>query len=195
MRMRSYRSGFTLIELLVVIAIIGILASIVLASLQGARGQAKDKSTAGQLNQIKNGMALLELHTGKTIRGCSLTELLTGPINEISLDDEQVGLHIKPDDLSVFAGCRWTDADIANWNGPYIQTPRDPWGNAYWYDTDYHPRLQNTAATPENNGQGCDDPYPGNPVYIAIVSGGPNGQSGADGSGPYDCDDIFILLN
>lgn len=50
--------GFTLIELLVVIAIIGLLSSVVLASLNSARAKAKDVKRVSDLKQISLALEL-----------------------------------------------------------------------------------------------------------------------------------------
>ena len=60
-QLRKTSSGFTLIELLVVIAIIGILSSIVLASLNGARERSRDARRQTDLNQIR--LALEQLYS------------------------------------------------------------------------------------------------------------------------------------
>lgn len=56
--MRNNKKGFTLIELLVVIAIIGILSSVVLASLNSARQKSRDARRVADVKQLQLALEL-----------------------------------------------------------------------------------------------------------------------------------------
>lgn len=52
------KSGFTLIEILVAVAIIGVLATLVVANMQGARERARDVQRKSDLKQVKLALRL-----------------------------------------------------------------------------------------------------------------------------------------
>lgn len=79
--MRKRITGFTLVELLVVIAIIGILATVVLASLSSVRDRAQAVAMIKQLQEIENAFNLY------TLSG-NLNEWPVQP-NMASLDGEE----------------------------------------------------------------------------------------------------------
>ncbi len=101
------RRGFTLLELLVVIAIIGLLSSVVLASVNSARAKARDTLRLQHIQQIKNA---LELY--RTANGAYPSSLGCGGV--------------APNN----AWCNTNNpASYTNWQTmmqPYIQLPHDP---------------------------------------------------------------------
>ena len=157
------REGFTLTELLVVIAIIGILASIVIARVNTARELALIAKAQGDIHAIRTAIQPLALDTDEWPGHKIIDDVQSGTSgNELwDLTTGEVGLVT-------------TDGLYTNWNGPYIQEiPPDPWGNPYFFDTDYD-----------------IDPTAGEIWAAVIGSFGPNG----DGQNVYDSDNVILLL-
>ncbi len=62
---KNFSKGFTLIELLVVISIIGLLSTIVLASLNTARAKARDQQRISTMRQFANALELFYSNYGR----------------------------------------------------------------------------------------------------------------------------------
>lgn len=75
---QTHTRGFTLIELLVVIAIIGILASVVLASLNSARDKGKDAAAKSSLSQARAAAEIVYSNQNKYENLCPVAAGTTG---------------------------------------------------------------------------------------------------------------------
>src|SRR3989338_8169379 len=90
---KNSKKGFTLIELLVVIAIIGILSSVVLASLNSARKKSRDATRVANINQIKLALEL-EFDKAKAYPADLATLKTSGFITQIPIDPLNTGSYV-----------------------------------------------------------------------------------------------------
>ena len=88
---RSKSRGFTLIELLVVIAIIGLLSSIVLASLNGARKKGRDARRIADLKQLQVAMELYYSGQATPAYPASIAVMVTAGSISVAPTDPSTG--------------------------------------------------------------------------------------------------------
>ncbi|MFA6897095.1 MAG: type II secretion system protein [Patescibacteria group bacterium] len=109
--MRSNQKGFTLIELLVVISIIGVLSTIAMTSLNGAKAKARDAKRLSDITQIKTALDIYYADHGHYPSTGSIYTTLCDP---------------------GCAGVNGNATSTANWvpdlvaEGYFSQLPRDP---------------------------------------------------------------------
>lgn len=137
--------GFTLIELLVVIAIIGVLSSVVLASLNSARSKARDTKRIAEIKQL---MTVLELyydanrHYPISSGGCGATSPNSGWCNSVQSLSEGHWIHdsgtadvlapfmsVEPTDPLQGASPNWTPVN----GGTIFYYAASYGGSGQWY--------------------------------------------------------------
>jgi prepilin-type N-terminal cleavage/methylation domain-containing protein len=133
--MNNFKKGFTLVELLVVIAIIGVLATIVLVSLNSSRAKARDTRRATDIDTIFGA-----LNVYYSTYGCLPTP------DSTACNNDYAGI---PDD----GAGGWDTSQTTQGNGTFMtflsnlslipSVPVDPVNNAtYYYEYNCYPAAQ-----------------------------------------------------
>ncbi len=140
MQSNKNQTGFTLIELLVVIAIIGLLASVVLISLNSARTKAKVVTAAQTQRQLQKAVELyyddMGFYPPDVGRGTD-----PGFSTPLAYNaDSGLNCNTNPADCPICSAPQCPDDWIvkvqSKWRGPYIaKYPQTtPWGGKYDYN-------------------------------------------------------------
>jgi len=176
--LKSQKSGFTLVEVLVVISIIGILSTLGNAAFTYARNRAKIVKAVANAEQIEKAINVLANDTLTWPGGQEIDKIGLGAGNEIC---NYPAANCTFDLSSPNAGIVATDGSYLGWNGPYMTSiPKDPWGNYYFFDTNYQLKADGTS---------CDGDLICTPAVV-VGSYGPNGV----GNAIYDEDNIIRIM-
>jgi len=130
--MKYQNKAFTLIELLIVIAIIGILASIVLVSLNAARSKAKQAKASLELKQMSTLIQMAQNQNGKSLKDITS--------NTCSDCDCRSGADMTTVPTSHACYTNWSAARIAiaaetgQGADAFDDPVTDPWGSPYGLD-------------------------------------------------------------
>ena len=113
--MNTYRRGFTLIELLVVIAIIGLLASIVIASLSSVQSKARDAKRIEDVDQVRKALTIYSSDFGSyPIAAATTTLTSTSTVGSTIISSG--AMSTMPKDPSIYQYSYVSDASGSTYN-------------------------------------------------------------------------------
>src|SRR3990167_793508 len=113
--MNTYRRGFTLIELLVVIAIIGLLASIVIASLSSVQSKARDAKRIEDVDQVRKALTIYSSDFGSyPIAAATTTLTATSTVGSAIISSG--AMSTMPKDPSIYQYSYVSDASGSTYN-------------------------------------------------------------------------------
>jgi prepilin-type N-terminal cleavage/methylation domain-containing protein len=135
--------GFTLIELLVVIAIIGILSSVVLASLNSARAKARDSERLSTLKQISNALELYASDHGGSYPS-------TGSIHYLYIDPGCTQNVVSPN----LKTADWIPGLVPTYIPSLSKDPKPFYGGCYIYSSDGNKFILSAYGTVEASSNG-----------------------------------------
>jgi type II secretion system protein G len=124
----NLKKGFTLIELLVVISIIGLLSSVVLASLNNARSKARDSVRMAQTQQVRKALEMYAIDNNGTYPSAITTGICPYDIDYIQ---PALSTYFKkmPHDPQYTSGCdlkfRYAASGGTNY-GLFVTMERQP---------------------------------------------------------------------
>lgn len=161
--MKFSKKGFTLIELLVVVAIIGVLATLILGSLNSAQAKARDARRVSDIKTIQNALEMYYLDNGTypTVAWRS-----SNNDTQWSYLESQLGMELPKDPINETGSVQYSPYALAY---TYFAHNTAAYCNGQAYMLIYNKETE-TGNSPNDGVRFCNNFYNYGPAFVVGVS-------------------------